>query len=260
MPNEWNDVIASMRAFEGQRLLPGGESYRQPLDDEISEPDEFENLHHPDPEWIKRAWKNTPLRLPVIEDEDTRNIRKLVERFTKPKTKQQHDQAGVLFTQAMNVDKGKGKACETDLTKEDYPRLRQQWYDKYQDMLEGTKNVLPPWREVNHEIHLIDESKRYNYHLPRCPNTLCEEFHKKINCYVSAGWWEPQAVNQAAPLLCIPKKDGKLCTALDAHQCNDNTIKDVTLLLDQDLICEDVACAKIRSKINLTDAYEQVHV
>jgi hypothetical protein len=120
--------------------------------------------------------------------------------------------------------------------------------------------MLPPWREVNHKIHLIDDSKRYNYHLPHCPNALCEEFHKKINCYMSAGWWEPQAVNQAAPLLCISKKDGKLCTALDAHQCNDNTIKDVTLLLDQDLICEDVACAKIRSKINLTDAYEQVHV
>ncbi|KAG6892546.1 hypothetical protein C0995_003159, partial [Termitomyces sp. Mi166 len=63
---------------------------------------------------------------------------------------------------------------------------------------------------------------------------------------------------QAAPLLCIPKKDGTLQTALDARQCNDNTIKDVTPLPDQEVIHEDVVKAKYRSKINLTDAYEQV--
>jgi len=37
-------------------------------------------------------------------------------------------------------------------------------------------------------------------------------------------------------------------------------IKDVTPLLDQEVIREDVARAKIRSKIDLTDAYEQVRV
>ncbi|KAG6882639.1 hypothetical protein C0995_014120, partial [Termitomyces sp. Mi166 len=62
---------------------------------------------------------------------------------------------------------------------------------------------------------------------------------------------------QAAPLLCIPKKDGTLQTALDARQHNDNTIKDVTPLLDQEVICKDVAKAKYRSKIDLTDAYKQ---
>jgi len=63
-----------------------------------------------------------------------------------------------------------------------------------------------------------------------------------------------------APLLCIPKKDGKLRTVVDARQWNNNTVKDVTPLPDQEVICEDVAQAKYRSKIDLTDAYEQVHV
>ena len=57
-----------------------------------------------------------------------------------------------------------------------------------------------------------------------------------------------------------PKKDGTLCTALDTCQWNDNTIKDVTPLPDQEVICEDVAWACIRLKINLTDAYEQVRI
>ena len=64
--------------------------------------------------------------------------------------------------------------------------------------------------------------------------------------------------DQAAPLLCILKKDGMLHTALDEQQQNDNTVKDVTPLPDQEVICEVQAC--IRSKIDLTDAYEQVRI
>jgi len=67
-------------------------------------------------------------------------------------------------------------------------------------------------------------------------------------------------VTQATPLLCIPKKDGKLRTVVDARQQNDNTVKDVTPLPDQEVIREDVARVKYRSKIDLTDAYKQVRV
>jgi hypothetical protein len=45
---------------------------------------------------------------------------------------------------------------------------------------------------------------------------------------------------------------------IDAWQQNENMVKDVTPLPDQDMICEDVARAKFRSKIDLSDAYEQV--
>jgi hypothetical protein len=67
-------------------------------------------------------------------------------------------------------------------------------------------------------------------------------------------------VSQAAPMLCIYKKDRHLRTVVDAHQRNDNTVKDVTPLPDQEVIQEDVAWAKLWSKIDLSDAYEQVHV
>jgi len=59
-------------------------------------------------------------------------------------------------------------------------------------------------------------------------------------------------------MLCIPKKSGKLCTAIDAHKWNDNTIKDVTLFLDQDPICLDIARAKIWLKIDFSDVYEKI--
>ena len=117
---------------------------------------------------------------------------------------------------------------------------------------------LPPFREVNHTIPLIDPNKKYDYYHPRCPEALRGQLLEKTERYCNAGWWECASVSQAAPLLCIPKKNGTLRTALDAHQRNANTIPDITPLPDQDQICMDVARAKYRTKIDLSDAYEQV--
>jgi hypothetical protein len=44
------------------------------------------------------------------------------------------------------------------------------------------------------------------------------------------------------------------------QQHNDNTVRDITPLLDQDQIWMDVARVKYWSKINFSDAYKQVHV
>jgi len=59
-------------------------------------------------------------------------------------------------------------------------------------------------------------------------------------------------------MLCIPKKTGKLRTVIDCRKRNDNTVKDVTPFPDQDQIRMDVARARYRSKIDLSNAYEQV--
>jgi hypothetical protein len=52
----------------------------------------------------------------------------------------------------------------------------------------------------------------------------------------------------------------KLCTVFDLRQQNENTVKDVTPFPDQDCIWTDVAKAPYRSKVDLTEAYEQVRV
>ena len=57
-------------------------------------------------------------------------------------------------------------------TEEDIPQLREQWFQKYSDVLGGAPSELPPLWEVNHRIPLIDEGKRYTYHVPRCPDSL----------------------------------------------------------------------------------------
>ncbi|KAG6876394.1 hypothetical protein C0992_013107 [Termitomyces sp. T32_za158] len=89
---------------------------------------------------------------------------------------------------------------------------------------------------------------------------LQQQLRDKTNRYLQAQWWEAQPASQAASLLFILKKDGMLRTALDACQRNDNTVKDVTPLPDQEVIRKDVACMNFRSKFDLTDAYEQEHI
>ena len=72
--------------------------------------------------------------------------------------------------------------------------------------------------------------------MPKCPNALKEELAEKISRYTSAGWWVPTTVRQAVLMLCILKKNGKLCTVFDLHMQNENTEKDVSPFPDQDTI------------------------
>jgi hypothetical protein len=96
------------------------------------------------------------------------------------------------------------------LSEEDIRKLKQQWYEEFKDILQGTPSRLPPLREVNHEINLIDPNKRYTHRLPTCPVPLRMQFYEKLNCYVDAGWWKEFPTSQASPLICLPKKDGRL--------------------------------------------------
>ena len=56
-------------------------------------------------------------------------------------------------------------------------------------------------------------------------------------------------------MLCIPKKNG---TVFDLREQNDNTVKDMTLFPDQDIIRNDMARVAYRSKLNMSKAYEQI--
>lgn len=138
------------------------------------------------------------------------------------------------------LDKGKQRATEP-YTADDIDHLRQHWYDDYKELLQGVPEGMPPWRVVNHKIPLIDNNAKYHYHLPRCPNTMRSEFDKKVARYTRAGWWELTSASQAALMMCIFKKDTHLHTIVDCRQRNENTVKDVTPMLDQDNIREDVA-------------------
>ena len=61
-------------------------------------------------------------------------------------------------------------------------------------------------------------------------------------------------------MLCVLKKNGKLRTVFDLCQQNDSMEKDVSPFPDQDTICHDIACAPFRSKLDMSEAYEQIRM
>jgi hypothetical protein len=152
------------------------------------------------------------------------------------------------------------KTKEKILTENDIPQLWNQWFQEYKHRLRGMVKRLPPLREVNHQIPLIDEGKHYTYHLPLCIDALKQQLSDKIRLYTDAGWWVMKSIPQAALMLCIPKKSGKLRTVINCCKRNNNMVKDVTPFPDQDQIHMDVARAKYRSKIDLSNTYEQVWI
>ena len=61
-------------------------------------------------------------------------------------------------------------------------------------------------------------------------------------------------------MLCIPKKNSTLHTIFDLRQQNDNTWKDVTPFPEQDAIWHNMVRAQFRSKLDMTEAYEQTRI
>jgi hypothetical protein len=96
------------------------------------------------------------------------------------------------------------------LTEKDIPQLRDKWYTTCHDIMQGTPLHMPKVWKIHHEILLIEPDKRYKHRLPKCPDAMKTELMAKVKKYTTAGWWEPVQTNQAAPMLCVPKKNGKL--------------------------------------------------
>jgi hypothetical protein len=146
------------------------------------------------------------------------------------------------------------------LTRDDIPKLWLAWRDRIKDLTGPIPPGLPPWHAINHAIPLIDKSKKLHCWHAKCPDVLHPELMDKLTHYVKMGWWEEHNVPQASPLLCVLKKSGHLQTIIDCQEWNLNTVKDLTPFPDQDLIRHDIACATFRSKLDMSDMYDQIHV
>ena len=107
------------------------------------------------------------------------------------------------------------KKSLNEYTRSDIPQLCEEITEKYRDLLGPLPLKLPPFREVSHEMPLIDKSKQLKHRLPKCPEVFHFELAQKIERYTTTGWWVPAAPKQATPMLCIPKKNGTLRTVFD---------------------------------------------
>src|SRR5882762_5412203 len=205
--------------------------------------------------------------VPTISPDDLKAVKKLIKKPTIGFRANRNISESKRFAQQdTNIEtRPRVEARSLANSKDPYvpsniPKLREQWFNRNYDLLGPIPLELLPFREINHRISLINDDARHNYYMPQCPKALQEELQEKITQYVTARWWEMKPVYQAAPLLCMPKKNGKLRRVIDARKRNDNTYKDVTPFPDQDQIHMNVAQSKYQTKIDMSDTYEQIRI
>jgi hypothetical protein len=69
----------------------------------------------------------------------------------------------------------------TVLTEHDIPRLRECWLKEISDITGPIPLRLPPLREVNHRITLVDPSLPIKHQYSKCPDALRPLLMEKID-------------------------------------------------------------------------------
>ncbi|KAE8236311.1 hypothetical protein A4X13_0g9190, partial [Tilletia indica] len=78
--------------------------------------------------------------------------------------------------------------------------LRNDWFKKTQDLWGPRPAKLPPFREINHAIPLVDEDYRPHCRPAKCPEQFRKAYLDKIETYTKSGVWKRAAVPAAMPM------------------------------------------------------------
>ena len=157
-------------------------------------------------------------------------------------------------------------SAAADLLDQGLDQIREALKQAAQDLCPDTsKTELPPLRDVNHSIPLINEKAIYRYRPSKCPEAFREQWRTKKNAYLETGRWRTATGHNAIPLLMIPKASSSgnertLRTVFDKREQNANTHKLASPLPDIEEILREVSRHKYRSLIDGKDAYEQIRV
>ena len=128
---------------------------------------------------------------------------------------------------------------------------------------EMQETSLPPLRDINHTIPLIDEKMTYTWRPSRCPEAFREQWAEKREAYLKTGRWEITSAGNTVPMLLIPKPHTNpplLRTVVDLRERNKNTRKMTSPLPDMEGMLRRAASHPYRSMLDMKNAYEQIRV
>src|SRR6201995_2360799 len=126
------------------------------------------------------------------------------------------------------------------------------------------QHYLPPLRQVNHDILLIDPNKSTKPANFQIAHAFMGQLREKLDKELAAGkiYPKPEARNPPT-MFAIPKappKQDKARFLVDLRQRNDNTYKDYVPIPDIDAIINKVAQYKFISKIDVMDCYPNIRI
>ena len=131
--------------------------------------------------------------------------------------------------------------------------------DEFKDVFPDTlPKGRPPKRDIVHEIHTEEGAKPPSRPPCRLGPAEQDEMEEQVKDLLAQGFIRPSASPYGAPILFVPKKDGRWRMCIDYRALNKQTVKDQFPLPRIDSLLERLGQATVFTKLDLASGYHQI--
>lgn len=132
--------------------------------------------------------------------------------------------------------------------------------DKHATVFQSLPKGLPPKRAVDHRIELVEGAQPPYLPTYRLSPRELEEVKRQLTELLEMDYIQPSKSPFGAPILFVPKKNGKLRMCVDYRALNKLTIKNRYPLPRIDELLDRLQGATCFSKIDLQSGYHQIRI
>ena len=131
--------------------------------------------------------------------------------------------------------------------------------DEFKDVFPDTlPKGRPPKRDIVHEIRTEEGAKPPSWPPYRLGPAEQDEMEEQVKDLLAQGFIRPSASPYGAPILFVPKKDGRWRMCIDYRALNKQTVRDQFLLPRIDSLLERLGQATVFTKLDLASGYHQI--